>query len=539
MHVHRPNRFRWSLLPCITAVALAALWLAPPAAADPHIELQAALAATEQAAGTGVGVVQNVTFGRSEDLGKAFVPRVAATVPAGGRVRVHFATNPGGTYYQSVRQMPGGALLGAAGVAAPAAGGRWATLSMLGDRSSAFAKGRGLSQAITVTNMDSGRMGPGDAAAMDPADAAMRLLVPPYANRSAEFWTGVKVTPANGGGTLLTAVSARGDAQVGDSCTYAGIRVSIGSDDRITSARWTETCPRSGAHRFASTATFGRQVVKPPARPRIGMNQALGLRVAGAAAGWADLTRAANRTMARADQRLQVADTVEWLEDPGTFTSTVDVDAGQVDAQNGQPAFSMVDGRPVQGWNPTDGWWLCPQSSTDVTDAMEAAGLSGARCVSQAPWPFFDLYSNDVAPDQFGLNVDRFGATKAFALNTLDFINMAGQPGRVHKVAGPAGATIYTIKPTGSGTFLADYGDVWRIMSARVVVNVTGEVESTTMALDDSRIDDNAGRFDGAVDLEQTMDILRGQGTVIGASAGQTVTHSQIAPYLPAFPQRL
>ena len=523
---------------CALVVAFAALVgsplvAAPTASAAPLDTLAAAVTATRLGSAAGIDVVETIRYGRATNLDKALGINGAGVVGAGSRVRVHVTAAPGNVlYYQSLRRQPSGSLLAAAGRADAAAGGQWATLSMMpSEWASSFARARGMSIRTAISSMDSGRMGIGDVASLDPIDAAVRTILPPYASAPEDAWTDVSTEPGAGGTTIIRG-SARGDAEGEDFCRYRDIVVVVDPGGRVASSQWTATCPGRGDTQYASTASYGIAPIQPPTRPRVSMESALMRRANGAAADWSAVTRAAHRTMTSGRQQVRAVE--EIRNDGGVPTAfVIDLDGASVDAATGQPAFSeSVDGQGDGGWDAASGWWAhvpADGSEPDLAAALVAAGQAGAQFVVAANERFVRRYASLRWLGALDRRVDRIAYVRARALSDLDELVLNGQPGRVARASGAAGATLFTITPRGRG-YLVDSGGGLRSLRAVVTTDAAGEVTEVTVSYDDGDYRNGRYVYDGRADLQRTSRI--GVGVVSGAGA-PAVPYAAIQPFLP------
>jgi hypothetical protein len=251
-----------------------ALLGASPATADTGMaalrQLDAAVRATGTAAGSGVDVIQTVTFDRAGRL-RTFTPRMDVPVSAGTRLRVHATVDSDQSYYLSVRKQPSGRLVGAAG-REPAASSPWGTVSMLDRRPP------GVSARTALTGL------PDDAYFSElnlpdnPLTLALKLLVPPYASAFDEGWSDVESSTRPDGSVVISEnVRAGVPASDGeDRCSRPSVEVVVGIDGVISSSRWVQSCPGEGTRTFRAVAIFGPQSIQPPTRPRLVASTVLG-----------------------------------------------------------------------------------------------------------------------------------------------------------------------------------------------------------------------------------------------------------------------
>ena len=176
---------------------------------------------------------------------------------------------PDASYYLSVRDNRSGRLLASSGremaTAAP-----WATVSMLAEGDAAAARAAGVSERTALVGL------PPDMDLYEyylpqqPGVIALQLILPPYADAFDEGWSDVVSRTRPDGTTVI-----RGSVPVGvsasdgdDSCSRPSVRVLVGVDGVISSARWSQTCPGQGTRLFRSAATYGPQSIQPPTRPQ-------------------------------------------------------------------------------------------------------------------------------------------------------------------------------------------------------------------------------------------------------------------------------
>jgi hypothetical protein len=255
------------ILIAITVALSGGIVGATPAAADTGMaaleQLDAAVRATTEGAGTGIDVIQTATFDRAGRL-RTFTPRMDVPVSAGTRLRVHATVNPDASYYLSVRTQPSGRLVGAAG-RQPGASPPWGTVSMLEKRPA------GVSAGTALTGL------PDDAYFSElnlpdnPRVVALRLLLPPYASSFDEGWSDV-VSTTRPDGRLVISGNVRAGVPASDGeerCTWPSVRVVVGPDGVISSSRWVQSCPGQGTREFRSVAVYGPQPIQPPTRPQL------------------------------------------------------------------------------------------------------------------------------------------------------------------------------------------------------------------------------------------------------------------------------
>ena len=262
-------RARIAIVASAAACVLAAV-PAPASAVSPDDEYEAlaqVTRATGAAVAAGADVIQTVHYGARSSLADE-TPRVAATVRAGTRVRIHSTVGGDGSGYVSVRYQPSGRLIAAAGID-PATSSPWATLRMLhpGDRAAARAAGLADRTALTGVPVDSvlDRW-----SVTNPAGVATGHLLPPYAASYDEGWTTITMTPQPDGTTVF-AGSIRGSVPASDgedTCARPLVEVTVGPDRVARSSRWIEKCPGQGTRIYETTAAYGPQDVQPPTRPR-------------------------------------------------------------------------------------------------------------------------------------------------------------------------------------------------------------------------------------------------------------------------------
>jgi len=267
----------------VTSVVIAALTFtaaSPPSQADTG---QAALdflsatdAATLTAVAGGVDVIEQITYSRATDLSNELYPLVHATVPAGGKVRVHVTVDPDQTNYMSVRRMPGSRLLGAAGQEM-LSGSRWATVSMLTTSAARRARAAGATDATAITGITNARVIEDPWVATEPAEIARRMVLPPYTGAQDEGWTTVVTTPQADGTTLISGtINAGVPASDGeDMCVRPFVEIVVGPDGVARSSHWRETCPGKGTREYRTTSTFGPQPIQPPTTPTMPASRAL------------------------------------------------------------------------------------------------------------------------------------------------------------------------------------------------------------------------------------------------------------------------
>jgi hypothetical protein len=264
------------------AMAVLALLAGPAAEADSTGDpardlLMAANQATWAAAETGIDVEQVVTVDGRTSLRQWFTPYASVTVPAGSQVRVHSTVMPDGTSYTSLRYLPSGRLIGAAGVD-PASRERWATVSMLAGEYRARALSRGARDRTALVGIADPRILRDSQVVDRPMVMALRLILPPYSASMEEGWTTVSTQTRWDGAIVISGTIQAGvPASDGeDTCVRPSVELVVGPDLVAREATWVENCPDRPDRDYHAVATFGDHVVKPPTRPRMSAARALG-----------------------------------------------------------------------------------------------------------------------------------------------------------------------------------------------------------------------------------------------------------------------
>jgi hypothetical protein len=253
---------------CLTA----SLATTAPARADSNSEALAnAVRATYAAAAAGIDVEELITYSTPFSL-RDSVPRVNMTLRAGSRLRFHITAAPDGSSYTSVRLMPSGRLLGAAGVD-PVSGEPWATVSMLLADAQARARRAGLSSRTALIGVSPDDL-LSDSYVTDPSRLAVNILLPPYANSGDEGWSTIETIPQPDGGMIIRGSIAPGVAASDgeDRCRRPLVEMTVGPDMVVRSSRWQETCPRgdvlaAGTRTYQVTAQYGPLTPKGPTSP--------------------------------------------------------------------------------------------------------------------------------------------------------------------------------------------------------------------------------------------------------------------------------
>jgi hypothetical protein len=238
--------------------------------------LTAADRATRLAAASGFDVVQQVSLGSRADLETGFKLLVHATVPAGGRVRVHVTVNPDEAFYLSVRRQPGTRLLAAAGRQSETAA-LWATVSMLESTAARHARSAGALDRTAITGLTGPDFIADYQVAESPLVMALDLLLPPYSGSQDEGWTTVTTVVRADGTTLISgSIAASVPASDGeDKCVRPLVEIVVGPDSIARSSHWRETCPGRGTREYRATASYGVQPIQPPTLPRMSAARAL------------------------------------------------------------------------------------------------------------------------------------------------------------------------------------------------------------------------------------------------------------------------
>jgi hypothetical protein len=490
------------------------------------------------AAGSGVDVVRTVVFDKGATLTKRFEPWIAVSVPSGAKVRVHLTANPGGAYYQSVRRLPHGALLGASGQTTKQDGGQWSTPSMTSDLDASFTRARGLGMSTAVVNLETGRLGSGAISSYDPVSDAKRMILPPYGDALSEYWTDLVATPESGGRMVYTGAVTQGDGEAEDDCAYSDIEVVARADGVIESSSWTTVCPGEGTRRYSNTAKYGPQTIQPATRPKASADSVLNRRIPGAAPAWRSITAAAQLAMANLDPRWSAAEDSRELAVGGwSYAHAVDLDGASVDPETGQPSFSESDGGvPAAGWNPADGWWLrvsAARSVNELNSALSESGNSGAQFITNSSGTFIEQNGPGNWVDVTRNDVGRALLLRARALSGIDALNRAGQPGRVQRATGPDGTSVVTVTPSKGKSSITPSAATTRLLKVVVSVDRTGDLVGYSMYADGIK---KGGKYqyDGKTDTRYSMSIRAGVGTVaVVQPEAPSVTHALIAHWLP------
>lgn len=275
---------RWALTGTLLLGCLA-ISTAPSARADATDTYRAAKDATRAAiATTGVDIVVLSTSNRART-----VPGAAGNIAARTTLRYHFAGNPAGESYTSLRNARTRRLLAAWGT--NATDGEWATITSMDPAwSSIFARSRALAMTTSVTALD-GRLWsvPG---VEESLSLAMTQLVPPL------DWIGWRQGTQPDGSTVLFASSGEGwtSGDPDDSCVYGPLRLVI-RDGVIRSSRYAKRCPGGSTTSFTGTVQV-RATVDESTAPRISQSAAFAQPTQPVVASWQQIANAANTTAA-------------------------------------------------------------------------------------------------------------------------------------------------------------------------------------------------------------------------------------------------